>query len=193
LELLSSGGGSPVGKASTFGAGDFGGLAELTSSGEGGLNSVNYGTTYSAGQLNLTGMSIGEVERLQQQGKVSAVGFAQWMPGNLTGARKAAGISPEEKMTPENQLKMFWAYILRSDKRPDLRDYLLGKHNSLDRAQEAFAYEWAAAPGVSGRGKYDGDKAGNKATISSLKLRQALLNARRELKQLIDSGIDPFQ
>lgn len=193
MELLSSGGGSPVGKASTFGAGDFGGLAELTSSGEGGFNSVNYGTTYSAGQLNLTGMSIGEVERLQQQGKVSAVGFAQWMPGNLAGARKAAGISPEEKMTPENQLKMFWAYILRSNKRPDLRDYLLGKHNSLDRAQEAFAYEWAAAPGVNGRGKYDGDKAGNKATISSLKLRQTLLNARRELKQLIDSGIDPFQ
>jgi hypothetical protein len=198
LELLSSRGGIPVGKGSTFGAGDFGGLAELTSSGEGGFNSVNYGTTGSGTQINLTSMNIGEVEQLQKQGKLFAVGFAQWaIPdgknSNLTKARIAANLPPTAKMTPENQLKMFWSYILNSNVRPDLRDYLLGKHNNLDRAQEAFAYEWAAAPGVNGRGKYDEDKAGNKATISSLKLRQALLNARRELKQLVDSGVDPFR
>jgi hypothetical protein len=95
-------------------------------------------------------------------------------------------------MTPENQLKMFWSYILKTEKQPDLRDYLLGKHNSLDRAQEAFANEWAAAPGLNGKSKYGGI-AGNKANIPAIKLRAALLNARRELKQLIDSGIDPFQ
>jgi hypothetical protein len=101
-------------------------------------------------------------------------------------------LSPTDKMTPENQLKMFWAYILNTNKRPDLRDYLLGKHNDLNRAQEAFASEWAAAPGVNGKGKHDNDAAGNLATIDSTKLRQALLNARRELKQMIDSNIDPL-
>ena len=177
--------------------GDFGGLAKLTSSGEGGFNSVNYGTTSSGTQINLTSMNIGEIEQLQKQGKLFAVGFAQWaIPdgknSNLTRARIAANLPPTAKMTPENQLKMFWGYILNSNVRPDLRDYLLGKHNDLNRAQEAFAFEWAAAPGANGKGKYDNDAAGNKATIDSTKLRQTLLNARRELKKMIDSNIDPL-
>lgn len=183
---------TPMEQGDNLGTGDFGGLAKLTSSGEGGFNSVNYGTTSSGTQINLTSMSIGEVEKLQTKGQVFAVGFAQWIPGNLAMARGAAGLSPTDKMTPENQLKMFWAYILNTNKRPDLRDYLLGKHNDLNRAQEAFASEWAAAPGVNGKGKHDNDAAGNLATIDSTKLRQALLNARRELKQMIDSNIDPL-
>ena len=188
---------TPASQGDTLGTGDFGGLAKLTSSGEGGFNSVNYGTTSSGTQINLTSMSIGDVEQLQKQGKVFAVGFAQWaIPdgknSNLTRARIAANLPPTAKMTPENQLKMFWGYILNSNVRPDLRDYLLGKHNDLNRAQEAFAFEWAAAPGANGKGKYDNDAAGNKATIDSTKLRQTLLNSRRELKQMIDSGIDPL-
>jgi hypothetical protein len=178
--------------------GDFGGLAKLTSSGEGGFNSINYGTTGSATQMNLTGMTIADVLQKQESRQIGAAGFAQWVvppnskTSNLRGAMTAAGLSPTDKMTPENQLKMFWAYILNTNKRPDLRDYLLGKHNDPNRAQEAFAFEWAAAPGVNGKGKYDNDDAGNKATIDSTKLRQTLLNARRELKQMIDSGIDPL-
>jgi hypothetical protein len=188
---------TPMAQGDNLGTGDFGGLAKLTSSGEGGFNSVNYGTTSSGTQINLTSMNIGEVEQLQKQGKLFAVGFAQWaIPdgknSNLTKARIAANLPPTAKMTPENQLKMFWGYILNSNVRPDLRDYLLGKNNNLDRAQEAFAFEWAAAPGVNGKGKYDNDAAGNKATINSTKLRQTLLNARRELQKMIDSGIDPL-
>ena len=188
---------TPMEQGDNLGTGDFGGLAKLTSSGEGGFNSVNYGTTSSGTQINLTSMNIGEVEQLQKQGKLFAVGFAQWaIPdgknSNLTRARIAANLPPTAKMTPENQLKMFWGYILNSNVRPDLRDYLLGKNNDLDRAQEAFAFEWAGAPGVNGKGKYDNDAAGNKATINSTKLRQTLLNARRELKKMIDSGIDPL-
>lgn len=189
---------TPISQGDTMGAGDFGGLAKLTSSGEGGFNSINYGTTGSAAQMNLTSMSIGEVLQKQESGQIGAAGFAQWVvppqskTSNLRGAMNAAGLAPSAKMTPENQLKMFWAYILNTNKRPALRDYLLGKNNNLDAAQEAFAFEWAAAPGVDGKGKYDGDKAGNRASISSIKLRQALLNARRELKQMSDSGMDPI-
>ena len=197
MQYLEAGAPTPMAQGNTLGAGDFGGLAKLTSSGEGGFNSVNYGTTSSGTQINLTSMNIGEVEQLQKQGKVFAVGFAQWaIPdgknSNLTKARIAANLPPTAKMTPENQLKMFWGYILNSNVRPDLRDYLLGKHNDLNRAQEAFAGEWAAAPGVNGKGKYDNDAAGNMATINSTKLRQTLFNARREIKQMIDSGIDPL-
>jgi hypothetical protein len=192
---------TPRAQGDTLGAGDFGGLAKLTSSGEGGFDSVNRGTAGDTPSgMKLTSMRIGDVQQLQQRynatkGRegVYAVGFAQWVSeGQFDMAVKAAGLSPDDKMTPENQLKMFWGYILNTDKRPDLRDYLLGKHNDPNRAQEAFAWEWAAAPGVNGKGKYDNDKARNKATIDSTKLRQTLLNARREIKQMIDSGIDPL-
>lgn len=165
-----------------FGAGDYGGLASLISSGEGGFNSVNRGTAGDSPQgMNLTSMSIGEVEKLQNQGNVFAAGFAQWIPGNLAMARSAAGLSPKDKMTPENQLKMFWAYVLNSNKRPALRDYLLGKNNDLMTAHRELAREWAAVAGPEGYGYYDNDKAGNKASLEAKRVQQALVAARKQI------------
>ena len=166
----------------TFGAGDYGGLASLISSGEGGFNSINRGTAGDTPQgMNLTSMSIGEVEKLQNKNQVFAVGFAQWIPGNLAMARGAAGLSPNEKMTPENQLKMFWSYILNTNKRPVLRDYLLGKNNDLLKAHREMSLEWAAVAGPSGRGAYDNDSAGNMASIEAKRIQQALREARKQL------------
>jgi len=162
-------------------SGDHGGLAALISSGEGGFNSVNYGTTGSGRQINLASMSIGQVERMQSAGQVFAVGFAQWVPGNLTKARLAAGLSPGAPMSPGNQQKMFWAYVLNSDKQPALREYLAGRSNNLDAAHRALAGEWAAIQGPSGRGAYDGDSAGNMASIGAAKVRQALIRARQSI------------
>jgi hypothetical protein len=166
----------------TFGAGDYGGLASLISSGEGGFNSVNRGVAGDTpGGMNLTSMTIGEVEKLQNKGQVFAVGFAQWIPGNLAMARGAAGLSPTDKMTPENQLKMFWAYVLNSNKRPALRDYLLGKNNDLLKAHREMALEWAAVAGPEGYGYYDNDKAGNKASLEAKRVQQALVAARKQI------------
>lgn len=167
------------------GAGNFGGLPKLLSGGEGGFNSVNLGTTYSGKQMNLTSMTIGEVEKLQNTKQIFAAGFAQWVPtktgNNLTMARTAANLPPTAKMTPENQLKMFWSYVLKTNKQPVLRDYLLGKNNDLNGAQNALAGEWAAVKNTSGVGYYDDSKTGNKATIDQAATRRSLLNARREI------------
>lgn len=160
---------------------DYGGLAKLISSGEGGFNSVNYGSTRSAGRLNLTEMSIGQVEKLQAAGKVSAVGFAQWMPRNLAKARKAAGLSPDAPMSANNQIGMFWAYVLKSNKQPALRNYLTGASNNLNAAHHALAGEWAAIQGPNGRGRYDGDSAGNYASIDYRRVREALIRARQAI------------
>jgi hypothetical protein len=178
---------TPASGGKSFGAGDFGGLAALISSGEGGFNSINYGTTGSASQMNLTSMSIGQVLQKQESGQIGAAGFAQWVvvPGsrtsNLRGAMTAAGLSPNDKMTPENQLKMFWAYVLNTNKRPALRDYLLGKNNDLLTAHRELAYEWAAVKGPSGRGAYDNDSAGNMASIDAKRVQQALREARKQI------------
>jgi hypothetical protein len=181
-QLSSSAPFSPSGKS--FGAGDYGGLAALISGGEGGFNSVNRGGAGDTpGGMNLTSMSIGQVEKLQNSGEIFAAGFAQWIPGNLAGARKAANLPATAKMTPENQLKMFWGYVLNSNKRPILRDYLLGKNNDVDAAQNELAFEWAAVKDPSGRGKYDRDKAGNRASIDAQKARNALIAARNALSR----------
>jgi hypothetical protein len=174
----------------TFGAGDYGGLAALISSGEGGFNSVNRGTAGDSPQgMNLTSMRIGDVQQLQRRynetnGRegVFAVGFAQWVSdGQLDMAVKAAGLGPNDKMTPENQLKMFWAYVLNSNKRPGLRDYLLGKNNDLLKAHREMALEWAAVAGPEGYGYYDNDKAGNKASLEAKRVQQALVAARKQI------------
>jgi hypothetical protein len=179
---------SSSGKA--FGAGDYGGLAALISSGEGGFNSVNRGTAGDSPQgMNLTSMRIGDVQQLQRRynetnGRegVFAVGFAQWVSdGQLDMAVKAAGLGPNDKMTPENQLKMFWAYVLNSNKRPALRDYLLGKNNDLLKAHREMALEWAAVAGPEGYGYYDNDKAGNKASLEAKRVQQALREARKQI------------
>ena len=174
----------------SFGSGDYGGLASLISSGEGGFNSVNRGTAGDTPSgMNLTSMRIGDVQKLQQRynatkGKegVFAVGFAQWVSdGQLDMAVKAAGLSPDDKMTPENQLKMFWAYVLNTNKQPVLRDYLLGKNNDLLTAHKQLALEWAAVVGPEGYGYYDNDKAGNKASLEAKRVQQALVAARKQI------------
>ena len=160
---------------------DYGGLAALTRSGEGGWNSVNYGTTGSAGTLNLVGSTVGQIERLQSQGRVFAVGAYQFTPGVLARARKAAGLSADAPMSPANQTAMFWALILKDSKRPTLRDYLTGKSNDINGAHLELAQEWAAVQGPNGRGVYDGDAAGNRASIAAARVRQALIKARQAI------------
>lgn len=166
------GGGSVVG--------DKGGLAALVSSGEGGWNSVNYGTTGSAGEMRLTSMTIGQVEQLQSRGRVFAVGAYQFTPGVLSRARRDAGLSPSDPMTPENQTRLFWGLAM-GGKRPALAAYLRGESNNLNAAHRELSLEWAAIQGPSGRGAYDGDSAGNYASVGAQRVRRALIAARQQL------------
>jgi hypothetical protein len=160
--------------------GDKGGLAAAVSAGEGGWNSINYGTTGSASQMALTSMTIGQVEALQKRGRVFAVGAYQFTPGVLTRARKDAGLPADAPMTPENQTKMFWGLAL-GGKRERLAAYLRGESNDLSGAHQDLSMEWAGVKGPNGRGYYDGDKAGNKASVDAERVRQALIAARKQL------------
>jgi hypothetical protein len=160
--------------------GDKGGLAATVMAGEGGWNSVNYGTTGSASQMALTSMTIGQVEDLQKRGRVFAVGAYQFTPGVLARARRDAGLSPNDQMTPQNQTRLFWGLAL-GGKRPALAAYLRGESNDINAAHQEISMEWAGVAGPSGRGYYDGDSAGNKASIGAARVRQALIAARKQL------------
>lgn len=158
-----------------------GSLLAMIRSGEGGWNSVNRGVAGDTpgGIGALTSRSIGSLEQLQSRGQVFAVGAYQFTPGVLARARRESGLSPSAPFTPENQNRLAMALITGS-KRPALAAYITGKSSSLDAAHWDIAREWAALQAPNGRGVYDGDKGGNRASVSASKVRALLQQARRE-------------
>ena len=164
---------------------DFGGLAELVRGGEslgsGLYNAFNGGTTDTAGEMDITGKTIGEMEEMQADGKVFAVGAYQFTPNVLTEARVYSGLNKDDIMTPENQDRLFWGMLLSGRKRPSLAAYLTGQSDNLKAAHEDLALEFAAIQGPDGKGMYDNDKAGNFARIDANLVRETLINARNLL------------
>ena len=164
---------------------DLGGLAELVRGGEsegsGLYNAYNGGTTDSAGEMNITSKTIAEMEQMQANDEVFAVGAYQFTPGVLREARIYSGIDKDTVMTPAVQDRLFWGMLLSGRKRPALSAYLLGQSDDLQAAHEDLALEFAAIQGPDGKGMYDNDKAGNYATIDAMAVRQTLINARNLL------------
>ena len=164
---------------------DFGGLAELVRGGEslgsGLYNAFNGGTTDTAGEMDITSKTIGEMEQMQADGEVFAVGAYQFTPNVLTEARVYSGLNKDDIMTPENQDRLFWGMLLSGRKRPSLAAYLTGQSDDLNAAHEDLALEFAAIQGPDGKGMYDNDKAGNFARIDANLVREALINARNLL------------
>jgi len=164
---------------------DFGGLAELVRGGEslgsGLYNAFNGGTTDTAGEMDITDKTIGEMEEMQADGKVFAVGAYQFTPNVLTEARVYSGLNKDDIMTPENQDRLFWGMLLSGRKRPSLAAYLTGQSDDLKAAHEDLALEFAAIQGPDGKGMYDNDKAGNFARIDANLVRETLINARKLL------------
>jgi hypothetical protein len=157
-------------------------LLEFIYAGEGGYDSYNRGVAgdspspYPHGGLQK--LSIAQVMSKQQAGELFAVGAAQFIPDTLKMAVDALGVDVTDKFTAENQDRLAVALLI-GGKRPKLAAYLLGKSNDLGAAQLDLAKEWASIPGPDGRGFYDGDSAGNRAT-QKVKDVQAALRAGRE-------------
>ena len=172
----------------------FRGLSATVSSGEGGWNSVNRGyagdTPGGASAVlgrNLTDLTFAEVEKAQSKNQVFAVGAYQFTPGVLARARREARLPANAPMTPENQTKAFWGLAMGDPskpssqaKRPKLAAYLRGESNDLNAAQLELSMEWAGVVGPSGRGYYDGDRAGNRASVESQRVRESLIAARKQ-------------
>jgi hypothetical protein len=170
---------SPFTGSASFTGKGFGGLLGMLRAGEGGWNSVNRGTAGDSRPIsNLASQPIGVIEDMQTRGRVFAVGAYQFTPGVLARARREAGLSPNAPFSPANQNKMAMALILGS-KRPALADYISGRSNNLNAAHRDIANEWASLQGPGGRGMYDGDSAGNMASIPAAQVRAALQEARR--------------
>jgi hypothetical protein len=136
-------------------------------SGEGSYTSINRGRAGDTpgGDKKLTSMTLADVMASQQRGDKFAVGAYQFIPGTLAGAVIGSGLDPNTRFTPEVQDRLAQQLILGGAKRPTLTRYLTGKSNDLAGATDDIAGEWAALRGSGGRGRYDGDSAGNMASI----------------------------
>ena len=159
-------------------------LLEFIYAGEGGYDSYNRGVAgdspdpYPNGGLQK--LSIAQVMAKQGAGELFAVGAAQFIPETLQMAVDALGVDVTEKFTAANQDRLAVALLIGS-KRPKLAAYLKGTSNDLAAAQLDLAKEWASIPGPDGRGFYDGDSAGNRATQKVTDVQAALRTGREGL------------
>jgi hypothetical protein len=158
------------------------GLLSLIRSGEGSWTSVNKGVAGDTpgGMPNIISMPIGQVEGMQSNRQLFAVGAYQFTPGVLARARREAGLPTTAPFNKENQNRMAMA-LLTGSKRPALASYLRGESDNITAAHNDIASEWAALQGPNGRGKYDNDKARNWASVPAAQVRQLLMEARRAI------------
>ncbi|NOT89632.1 MAG: hypothetical protein HOP03_15845 [Lysobacter sp.] len=192
----------PTGNRVPGGPTDFGStnpLGTLISSGEGGYGSYNRGRAGDANgaQIDFSQMTVGEVMRRQDLAKgdpdrLFAVGKYQMIPGTFEEAVNSLGVDRNAKLTPQLQERMFADYLV-DEKRPQVKAYITGETSGaqgLQGAQLALAREFASvADPRTGRSVYDGDSAGNSASITAAQVGTALDQMRGQYQQNIKSGM----
>lgn len=175
------------------------------SKGEGGYRSFNRKKAGdSAGEKLPENITISQIQNFQKlprndPSRLFAVGKYQFTPSTLNLAIKDRGISPSQEFTPEIQEELFLYLIFK--KRPILSAYIRGTSNNLDKAMFELACEFASIPLSTGIGKYDNDKAGNKAfggkkryqeiRVILSKLRKSYSNIEEEEPSLTDKALYP--
>ena len=169
-------GNGPV-RASMTGTG-LRGLASLVSSGEGSATSMFPSENYP----EMLDMTIGEVvgfqkEKLRDGRKSAAVGSYQFLYPETAAQR--AGLSLDDKFTPENQLKMFVGTLLNKPGRENVSALLQGTGDDIETAIDELSQEFASIEYRNGRSYYEDGV--NKASISRDQVRAALISAREEL------------
>lgn len=177
-------------------------LSDLIGRGEGGYGSFNRGRAGDArgATLDFSEMTVGEVMRRQSLPQqhpqyLFAVGKFQMIPGTLRETVDRLDIDPSTRFTPDVQERMFAEYLV-SGKRPAVREYITGAGGprALGAAQLALAQEFASvADPRTGRGYYDGDSAGNHASISAAQVQQALDRMRESYRANVQRGMAPAE
>ncbi len=187
-----------------YGFGPSNELGRLIGSGEGGYNSYNRGVAGDArgAQIDFSQMTVAEVMRRQDlpagdPNRLFAVGKYQFTPNTLEEAINQTGVDRNARFTPQLQEKLFADYLI-DEKRPSVRAYITGEATgpqALERAQHALALEFASVgtPRNGGRGAYDGDSAGNQASITTAETATALNHMRDQYQRNVQSGMQPEQ
>lgn len=130
-------------------------LGEIISRGEGNYNSVNRGLdtktgkNYGSFETDLSKMTINQILARNKldfgdKNRMNAVGKYQVIASTMKQAKKAMGLTGNEKFTKEMQERIFKEFLV--PKRKGLADYLNGGKTSLIQAQYEASMEWASIP-----------------------------------------------
>lgn len=173
------------------------GLGNLIASGEGGYGSFNRGKAGDAGgaEIDFSQMTVRELMQAQalpkgDPNRIFAFGKYQIIPETMAESVAALGISPDEKVTPELQERIFSGYLTQG-KRPDIAGFIRGEHNDIRKAQLAGAQEWASIADYRTGSSFYGGVGNNKASISADQFGAALQQARRAYAESIAEGKTP--
>ncbi|MCH7335197.1 hypothetical protein [Acinetobacter sp. NIPH 2699] len=121
-------------QSTPFGAVSNKSLSSFIGQSEGDYNSVNLGEKYGykASKKDLTLMTVAQVKAMQESRKINAAGKFQIIRDTMPDVIKGMGLTGKEKFDEEMQERMgAW---LAFNKRPELGNYIRGKHNDLNRA-----------------------------------------------------------
>jgi hypothetical protein len=126
-------------------------LADLISRGEsasaGNYNAANYDggkKAYKAGEKDLTGMTIGDLQSAQTNKEIFAAGRYQIVPKTMKGAVEKLGLKSTDKFDEVMQDRIFNEY-LTGVKRPEIQSFLSGnKTADIDAAVLSLAQEFAS-------------------------------------------------
>ncbi len=99
---------------------------------------------------NITGLSLDDIIKKQENREMFAVGAYQIIPNTLLEVIKKLDFNGDDLFIKELQDAAFDDYLTRF-KRPSIFDYFY-KNGGLDRAAKNVAYEWASMPIKSGDG-----------------------------------------
>ena len=152
------------------------GYTEGTDKGRGYNETLGYGS-YTGGDVNLTGMTLDEVDALQtkmlrhpnNRFNSSAVGRYQFVRTTLRNLRRQKGLKGNERFSPEMQ-DMLAAELL---KQRGLDSYLAG-NMSEERFMNNLSKEWASLPTSAGGGHY----AGQRAAVGPTRVRATLADLK---------------
>ncbi len=164
--------------------------AEIAKS-EGNYGAYNRGSSGDTPRptIDITKLTVGQIMEMQRKkgsdGKrlLFAVGKYQMIPGTLAEsvADSRVGVSAADIFDPSTQEKLFMHLMY---KRQHLMDYINGKSNDINAAINDLAAEFASLPMTSGKGRYDKDSAGNKASggLSRVEKIKSILMSIRDKK-----------
>ena len=142
-----------TGAVSRSGNDAYAALGDIISRGEGNYNSVNRGLVKGKNlgsfETDLSKMTINQIlekNKLKAGDKkrMNAVGKYQVIASTMKQAKKAMGLTGNEKFTKEMQERIFKEFLV--PKRKGLADYLNGGKTSLIQAQYEASMEWASIP-----------------------------------------------
>jgi hypothetical protein len=161
-------------------------LSDLIASGEGDYSSANRGLAGDTpgGLVAVTGktndqLTVKEIVELQKS-SIFAVGRYQFIPTTLLFALSRSCVEGEEYFTEEVQDELFVALLMY--KRPNVGEYITGKHDDMESAVDDLAREFASVEFAGGSGYYD-HIGNNRATISREKAASALLAVREKWQE----------